>query len=57
LELLMRDADLRLRLGAMARRIEERYSVDRVLGQWNALIASVIKNGPDDTSPSRKKTS
>ena len=55
LELLMRDADLRLRLGAMARRIEERYSVDRILGQWNSLIASVIKTGPDDASPSRKK--
>ena len=57
LDLLMRDADLRLRLGAMAPRIEEQYSVDRVIGQWNALITSVIKNGPDDASHSKKSTS
>jgi GalNAc-alpha-(1->4)-GalNAc-alpha-(1->3)-diNAcBac-PP-undecaprenol alpha-1,4-N-acetyl-D-galactosaminyltransferase len=57
LEHLMRDADLRIRLGARARSIEKLYSVDTILGQWNALIASVIKNGSHCASPSRKKPS
>jgi GalNAc-alpha-(1->4)-GalNAc-alpha-(1->3)-diNAcBac-PP-undecaprenol alpha-1,4-N-acetyl-D-galactosaminyltransferase len=54
LDHLMRDADLRIRLGAKARDIEKLYSVDSILGQWNALIASVIKNGTNRASPSRK---
>jgi GalNAc-alpha-(1->4)-GalNAc-alpha-(1->3)-diNAcBac-PP-undecaprenol alpha-1,4-N-acetyl-D-galactosaminyltransferase len=57
LELLMRDADLRIRLGARARDIEKQHSVDSILGQWNALIASVTRNGSNHASPSSKQTS
>jgi glycosyltransferase involved in cell wall biosynthesis len=54
LEHLMRDADLRLHLGAAARDVEKQYSVDSILGQWNALIASVFEGRSSHASPSRK---
>ena len=55
LEVLMRDPDLRKRLGAKAQGIKEQYSVDNILEQWNSLIASVIKNDPDGASRSGKR--
>ena len=41
LERLMADAALRQRLGAAARQITETYSVERVMQQWDELLAKV----------------
>lgn len=40
---LMSDPDLRLRLASRAPEILERYSIDRVMGIWDALICEVLR--------------
>lgn len=42
LDTLMRDAELRQRLGSRAREVTETYSLSAVLDQWNALIKTVV---------------
>jgi glycosyltransferase involved in cell wall biosynthesis len=39
LDTLMHDEDLRARLGTGAREVRTRYSMPRIIGQWNALLA------------------
>lgn len=41
LDTLMQDDGLRVRLGARAREVRSLYSLPEIIGQWNALLASV----------------
>ena len=43
LDLLMGDAELRLRLGAQACRVRQSYSLAAILAKWDGLIGSVIE--------------
>jgi len=47
LDVLMGDDGLRARLGAHAREVLTLYSLPAVLGQWNALLASVTTSAGD----------
>ncbi|HEX7323832.1 MAG TPA: glycosyltransferase family 4 protein [Rhodanobacteraceae bacterium] len=42
LDALMRDADLRARLGHNARAVAATYALPVILGQWNALVRAVL---------------
>lgn len=42
LDVLMRDADLRQRLGRRAREVTATYALPAILDQWNALLAAVL---------------
>lgn len=42
LRVLMRDADLRARLGIAARGVREEYAPGKVMGMWDRLIARVV---------------
>lgn len=46
LDTLMRDAALRARLGRCARGVTATYALPAILGQWNALVASVLRSVP-----------
>jgi glycosyltransferase involved in cell wall biosynthesis len=43
LDLLMGDAELRLRLGAQARSVRQSYSLAAILDKWNRLIEAVVE--------------
>ncbi|MGH8118890.1 MAG: glycosyltransferase, partial [Rhodanobacteraceae bacterium] len=43
LDALMRDAGTRARLGRCARGVVATYALPAILGQWNALVASVLR--------------
>lgn len=47
---LMRDGNLRARLGARAREVGALYSLPAVIGRWNALLDSVV-TGTERTDP------
>jgi glycosyltransferase involved in cell wall biosynthesis len=46
LESLMRDPEGRRRMGARAKEVQERYSIDRILRMWDELFASIDVSGP-----------
>ena len=43
--LLMRDRDLRVRMGAAARESMRAYAPEIIWGQWEALMESVVSSG------------
>ncbi|MGH8144778.1 MAG: glycosyltransferase family 4 protein [Rhodanobacteraceae bacterium] len=46
LDVLMRDADLRERLGIRAREVRIHYSLSAILDQWDELVASSLRPAP-----------
>lgn len=44
LEQLMRDEDMRNRYGTHARDVVDRFSLERIMGKWDTLIAEVLKD-------------
>lgn len=51
LDALMRDGELRARLGRDARRVGATYALPAILGQWNALVAAVLARSSARTLP------
>ena len=45
MEILMRDRDLRVRMGAAARQSMRAYAPEIIWGQWEALMESVVSSG------------
>lgn len=54
LDTLMRDADLRERLGIRAREVRIHYSLPAILDQWDKLVASSLRPAPQMQRASRR---
>lgn len=48
---LMRDDDQRRALGARAVEVRERFSVDRVMSEWDRLVAQAVQSRPQADTP------